>query len=356
MEDRVSVGGRMTCATVRRCRGGGAAGRWVVGALLLAGLSGCQTVQNYHAGVRVRRGDELLRQEYLDSALVEFEAAAKLSPQLADPHSRMGGIYRRMGDYEKAISCFVEAIRRDPFSFEDTLNLAQLYHFTERLKEAVQAYLHAVELRPEDVDSNLSLGVCYQQLGDVDQALERFEKAIALDPDRPHAYINLGVALDTKGRYYEAIRAYKLALERDHRQPLVLVNLAHTYLNQDRLKIARGTLLKAINIDPELAPAHEALGYCLFRMRDFDGAEEAYQHALVYNPKLSRACAGLGSINMLRYLDDNARIDRRQRALEYWHRALEIEPDQPRIRKLIARYRVTTEDPETALLSAHQKP
>src|SRR3990172_10184825 len=101
----------------------------------------------------------------------------------------MGTIYRRKGEYEPAISAFAEAIRRNPFSFDDTFNLAQLYHFTLRVKEAIQAYLHAAELKPGDFDAQLNLGVCYQQTGDYNQAVERFEKAIDIDPDRPYAYV-----------------------------------------------------------------------------------------------------------------------------------------------------------------------
>ena len=320
--------------------------------LLLAVFAGCQTFGEYRARRFVDRGESLLEEDDLEAALVEFQAAAELDPQLAVAHSNMGVIYRRMGEYELAIGCFVEAIRRNPFSFNDTFNLAQLYHFTKRLKEAIQAYLHAVELRPGDFDTQLNLGTCYQQTGDYGQAVERFQKAVDIDPNRAHAYVNLGVALDAQGKYYEAIRAYKEALERDNRQPLVLVNLAHTYMNQDRLKMARQALEQAVRMDEHLAPAHEALGYCLFRMREFGAAEVSYKRSLACDWRLPSSHAGLGSINMLRFLEDKSRKDLRDRALEHWHRALELDSEQPRIRKLIARYQPKPHDPDEVLLEA----
>ncbi len=318
--------------------------------LAIAGAPGCSLIERHVAQHRVNRGDEYVEAQDLDAALKEFEAAAELAPQVAVAHSRMGMIYRRVGDYAKAIDCFIEAIRRDPFSFDDTLNLAQLYHFTERVKDAIQAYLHAVELRPEHFDAQLNLGVCYQQAGDLTQAVERFQRAIDVEPDRPHAYVNLGVALDGQGKHYEAIRAYKAALERDSRQPLVLVNLAHTYMNQDRLRMARQSLEQAIRMDSNLAAAHETLGYCLFRSRDFGASERAYSFALSCDTKLPRSHAGLGSIKMLGYLDDTTRTELRVAALEHWHRSLELNPEQPKIRKLIAQYKPSHADPETVLL------
>ena len=186
--------------------------------------------------------------------------------------------------------------------------------------------------------------------GDYDQAIERLYKAIEIDSSRVHAFVNLGVALDARQRYYEAIRAYKEALERDSHQPLLLVNLARTYMNQDRLKMARQALLQAVRMDVGLAAAHEALGYCLFRMHEFDAAEEAYNLALTCDWRLPRVHAGLGSINMLRYLEDTTQNELNERAREHWHRSLELNPDQPRIRKLLAKYVPQRHDPEESLL------
>jgi len=315
------------------------------------GGSGCELVRQQQAGVRVVHGRQLLEQDDLESALVEFQAAVELDPQLAVAHSNMGVIYQRMGEYEQAIKCFANALRNDPFSFRDTLSLARLYHFTKRLHDAVEAYLHACDLKPEDYDAQLNLGVCYQELGQTQQAVEQFQKAIELDSTRPDGFVNVGVAYDSQGKYYEAIQAYKEALERDNRQPLLLVNLARTYMEQDRLKIARATLEMAVQMDGQLAPAHEALGFCLFRLQQYEASEESYQRALAADPKLPRSYAGLGSIYALRYVQDKSQTALRDRALENWHRSLELDPNQPKIRNLVAKYKPTAADPETVLLS-----
>ncbi len=319
-------------------------------------LTGCQPIRRYEAKRHVASGDSLVAQDDLESALKEFQAAAELDPQMATAHSRMGVLYRRLGEYDLAIDAFVEAIRRDPFSFDDTFNLAQLYHFSKRLADAVRAYLHAVDLKPQSFDAQLNLGVCYQQMGDHAAAAERFRRAIAIDADRPHAYVNLGVAYDAQEKYYEAVRAFKEALERDATQPQVLVNLANTYMKQNRLKTAGQTLESALEMDPTLAAAHEALGYCRFQLRDYAAAELAYKDALAYDRRLPRSFAGLGSIQMLRYLEDRSDARSRDAALEYWHRSLEVDPDQPRIRALIERYQPALTDPAQALLNEAPRP
>ncbi|MBI1826714.1 MAG: tetratricopeptide repeat protein [Planctomycetes bacterium] len=306
--------------------------------IFMAQAAGCAPVQKFEAKREVRHGNALLAKDDLESALAAFQEAARLDPKLAVPHSKMGTIYRRKGEYDQAIHSYTEAVRRDPYSFDDTLNLGQLYQFMNRLREAIQAYLHAVELRPRNADAQLNLGICYQQAGDYSQAAERFEKAIEVNHDLPNAYVNLGVALDAQGKYYEAIRAYKDALERDNRQPQVLVNLSNTYLNQKRYKMARQALIEAIQMDSGFAPAHEALGFCLFKMRDYGAAESAYRLALSCDSRLPRSQAGLGSIHMVRFLENKDAVEERDQALEHWHLSLELNPDQPRLRELLAQY------------------
>lgn len=314
-----------------------------------------QRIRTYHAERSIRRGEQLLAAEDLDSALAAFEQAVRLDSGAAVAHSQMGAIYRKLGKLDKAIECFSNAIGANPRAFEDMINLAQLYIITHRLKDAVEVYLAALDINPQDYDAQLSLGVCYQRMDEVDLAIERFNKAITVDPDQAFAYVNLGVALDEKGKYYEAIAAYQAALERDNEQPLVLVNLANTYMNQGRLKIARATLQQAIAMRPELAAAHEALGYCLFRMQQWDDAAQAYTDAISYDPHRAKAHVGLGSIDMLQFLRDRSHGQLRDRALEHWHRALEIDPNQPLVRNLIAKYTPDVDNPYDALLGVQEQ-
>lgn len=327
-----------------------------VGIALAAWCGGCARFGPSLALQHIERGDAFVEQEKLDAALTEFQAAAELEPRMAMAHSRMGLVYQELGELAQAVECFVEAIRIEPFSFDETYKLAQVYYFMHRLPEAIQAYLHAVELEPLSFDARLNLGVCYHEMGEYEQAVEHFNKTIEINSAKPHGFVNLGISLDAQQKYYEAIRAYKDALEIDSRQPHVLVHLARTYMNQDRLKMARQALAQAIRSDPALAAAHEALGYCLFRMREYQEAERSYRRALAFEWRLPRAHVGIGSINMFDFLADPSRTKSRDRALEHWHRSLELSPDQPRIRKLIARYQPQGADPDQILLDDSGRP
>ena len=123
---------------------------WACVAPLICAGTGCTWIRHRQADVHMVRGERLLLEDDLEVALAEFQAAAELPPQLAVAHSNLGVIYQRMGEYERAIECLANAIRFNPFSFIDSLNLARLYQFTKRLHDAVEVYLHACDLEPDD--------------------------------------------------------------------------------------------------------------------------------------------------------------------------------------------------------------
>ena len=309
---------------------------------VLVTLPACRSVGMRGRDEQVRRhvdrGEALFEQNDLDQALVAFEQAAALDPDRPEVQSRIGTIYRKMGDFRRAITAFSKAVRRDPYSVYDLFNLAELYQLTNRLADAVQAYLATIDIAPDHYDARMGLGFCYQQLREIDLAVEQFEAAARIRPDDATAYVNLGVALDAQGKHYEAISAYNQALERDAHQPRVLVNRAHTYMNQRRFRSALADLEAAVEMAPKLAAAHEALGYCLFRMKRYIESQIAYTDALALDPRLAKAHVGLGSIKMIQYIKNKSRTDIRDAALEHWHRALEADPDQPRVRALIKKF------------------
>jgi tetratricopeptide (TPR) repeat protein len=164
-----------------------------------------------------------------------------------------------------------------------------------------------------------------------------------------YAWSNLGAVYDQLGKPYEAIRAYKRSLEEELRQPVVLVNLATIYLNQERWDTARRTLQKAIDMDPQLSAARERMGYCLWREQKLDPAAESYKRAVELDPKNPAAHAGYGVVLMTMYLDHPEKAALRDDAVEAWHRSLEINPDQPKLRALVERYRVKQERPVLSL-------
>ena len=56
------------------------------------------------------------------------------------------------------------------------------------------------------------------------------------------------------------------------------------------------------------------------------------------NENSCEALNGIGVTYMLRYLDDRQNKEHARRAVEKWHRSLELDPHQPTIQKLLQKY------------------
>lgn len=333
-----------------RCAG---CGRMLLVMVCVVGLAGCSTIKQRWADYHYQRGMSRLRADELDAAVREFQKALAACPDQANFYAKVGEVHRRQGDYDKAIQSYESAHRIDPFDYQISITLADLYRLMARVKDAIRTYIHACDLNPTSFVANAGLGECYWHLGDHLQAIVYLNRAVSLQPDNADAFVRLADAQNAAGNFYEAIRAYKSALELDaSRQPRVLVMLGRTYLAQGRLKVARKTLQIALRSDPDQAEAHMHLAYCLGRLNEVESAEEHFTQAVALNDKLPAAHRGLGIILMVRYLQDEDNLSLRERAVEEWHRSLELNPNQPQVRDWIARYRVPEQS--SPLLAADQ--
>lgn len=126
--------------------------------------------------------------------------------------------------------------------------------------EAISLFRRSLTLRPT-AEAFTFLGWTYSHLGDHRRAIEEAEKAIAIDPDFGNPYNDIGVYLIEQGRDDEAIPY----LEKAIRAPRYCCyqfphfNLGRIYVRKKLYARARGAFLKALVIDPDYAPARQAL-------------------------------------------------------------------------------------------------
>ncbi|MBK9120896.1 MAG: tetratricopeptide repeat protein [Phycisphaerales bacterium] len=312
-----------------------------LGALLCAGCVFTRPIANE----RLREGDAALASRNYALAVAEFREAVRLDPTFAEGHYKLGLAQKESGNLEEAASALQEAVRLDPNNAAPLFEFGEVLRLLQRSAQAIRAYVMACELEPRNFDYRFRLASAYHQSGDFEQAIAEYERALGLRPQDAFVYSNLGAALAALGRDYEAIRAYKQSLEADEAQPIVLVNLATVYLNQERWDTARRTLEAAIERHPDLSPAHERMGYTLWRMQDLLSAAASYRRAIQLDPRNSAARAGYGVVLMTQYLDDPSNVSLRDEAVESWHRSLELDPNQPKLRELVEKYRPKAERP-----------
>jgi tetratricopeptide (TPR) repeat protein len=326
----------------------------LAGGLALAAATGCahdgatlvEQFNNAVARHHLERGERLASRQRADEALAEFDAALQRNPKLAAAHAQIGRIRNSRGELAQAARHFAEALRLDPLDGLTAFALGQVYQLMssspaerrDKLRLAARAYLHACELMPGHFDAHLALGVVYHQLGELDQAVHYYRQSLRIDPRNTFAMANLGAAYDSVGKYYEAVNVYKTALEQGGNEPMLLVNLATTLIRQTRFEAALEVLQRAMAVDPNVGLAHQRAGYCLAKLGRFSEALAAYGRGLELNPRSAEAHAGRGMVFMAMYLRNPSYPQLKTAALEHWHRSMELDSNQPRLRTLLARY------------------
>ena len=273
-----------------------------------------------------------------EDAILELKEAVRLDYDFSLAYSMMGNLYKRQGQYDQAAEAYEKACRLDLWSFADHFNLGEVYQILKRFHEAIKAFDRACKLRPNHVESNYNLGVCYYKTEQYEEAAKYTSRAAELDPDNDHILGSLGDIYSKTGDGHEAINAYKRALEINSEQPDVMMRMGLVYIQMKRFPPGRLILEKAAAMAPDNATIHSTLAYCLLWQDEPESAMEHYQKAVDLDANNYNARNGLGATYVMLYRKNQQAKNFVEEAIESWHRSLEINPNQPKIEKLLSTY------------------
>jgi len=194
-------------------------------------------------------GRILLACDDLKGAADCFVRAADLAPNQADLWLMAGGVFGRLGQYDRAEACSRRAIELDPDLAGAHSNLGKALFEQGRLAESINALTRSVELQPESVSALVSLATTFVSLSKYRQAADCLTSALELEPDKASLHrllvnvyrqggdlvraeatcrraidqapevseyhVGLGEALSAQGKDIEAMQAFDRALELD---------------------------------------------------------------------------------------------------------------------------------------------
>ena len=98
-------------------------------------------------------------------------------------------IYLKLGEREKALADYQEAIRLDPKNVWGYLGLAGLYRDNGDLDKALAAFNEAVRIAPQYAPAYTGRAAFHRDRGDFDKALADYNEAIRVSPKDVSAYI-----------------------------------------------------------------------------------------------------------------------------------------------------------------------
>jgi len=150
------------------------------------GLAGDQA----RAREQLQKGKELYRNDQDAEAVLAFQEAVRLDPNLAEAHFRLGLGYESLGkreqaegEYKKAVETYKKYFEQNGDDAEAHYALGQTYANLGQYSEAIREYREATKLKTDDPDIYYDLGVAHTKLAQYDAAAAAFSKSLEIDPD-----------------------------------------------------------------------------------------------------------------------------------------------------------------------------
>jgi tetratricopeptide (TPR) repeat protein len=158
------------------------------------------------------------RQCLADKSPAAIEACTSII--FLDPHNdgafvNRGIAYRRVGDLDRAIRDYDEAIRLNPRAADAFNNRGNAFRARQELGLARRDYDEAIRLDPRYAHAYNNRGIIFLELGRSDRAVADFDRAIREQPAYANAYRNRGLARTDQELFDLAIQDFDAACRLD---------------------------------------------------------------------------------------------------------------------------------------------
>lgn len=277
------------------------------------------------------------RGEY-EQALLVFREVLAQNPLLPDAYVGVGDVRFKQGRFADAEPAYARASDLDPRNFRAHHGRGKSLQMMGRTVEAIRAYQRALSVSPESAEANLNMTTAYLSLGEARIATGFGERAVALDPRNGAARVNLGVAYERTGRAAEAVAQYRLAIDLMPPTPQVWINLINALVADGRYAEAIQACEELVRIDAS-ADSWERVGWARFRAGQYEESSEAYRKAVAVDRTHWPSWNGIGVNALNRWLlSERREVAAANEARQAFRTSMEMNPDQPRILRLMATY------------------
>ncbi len=265
-------------------------------------------------------GDSTQRMK--DEAIQAMLKAEQLGDHSKEMYTGMGRIYAERREWDKALLAFGKG---DPTP-RDLLVIAQMYVFQDSLGRADSIYRAVIDRDSTGSDARFALnemGKLRFRKKDYPGAVEKLQKRIALDPNSDEAYYFMGLSYKEMKQYPEALDALRRAALLADAKPDRHFWLGILYEQVDSTTEARHEFSRSVEMDSTsltAAIAYRQLGYHDLLERNYGPATRMLERSVQLNPN-----DVLGLVWLAQGYQNSGN---RGRALEYYDRALKLDPKQ----------------------------
>jgi len=290
------------------------------------------------------------------AAIKELEAAREIDPQDLSILSRLGEMYFRYTEAEKAEALFtqahtlapddpttrfwlallaeerkdwteaakhMEAVRRASKEPGVMIRLAFYEGQLGRPEKAVEVLKDLQKSDPANPDFMLYLATGYEDLARPRDAVLWLEKILKGHPNRADVHFRLAVNYDALKNFSKTEAHLRRAVEIDANNAVALNYLGYSWADRNKnLPEALKLIQRAVFLDPENSAYQDSLGWVYFRLGQFEDAAAA----------LGPAAEGArDAVVWEHYAQALERVGKKQEALWAWRAAYRLDPKNKKL-------------------------
>ncbi len=207
-------------------------------------------------------------------------SCASTPEQVLARHAKRGDEYMRQEKYNEAVIEYKNAVKAVPADGTVRWKLAQAALGAKDLRTAYQELQRVAELEPGNMEALLRLGELHLLAGKTAEAGRIADNLVKAGPQDPKGYLlKSGVQLQ-EGRIDEAIAQLGEAVRLDPKAARPMLTLGNVFLLKRDLKAAREWFDRALAAEPNLPEVHVTRGNYFFATGERDEGDKEYRTAI----------------------------------------------------------------------------
>lgn len=238
------------------------------------------------------------REAYFQQALALLQTGVEKNPEHQAGRYHLGLAYAYQNNLSAAEREFRALSKREPQDALVFFEWAKTLNRMGRAQDAITAYQNALRLWPDNAPALTQLGGLYLQQEQVMRAREYFERALVAQPSYTPGHNALGeLAAQKHNDLATAKRHFLRALHYDPDDIQTLNNLGASALAEGKYEESVDYFTQVLARDPRFLPAYGSLAFVYSLQRDYATAQKYLRRALEIAPDDARLKSMLTQIS-----------------------------------------------------------
>jgi tetratricopeptide (TPR) repeat protein len=237
--------------------------------------------------------------------------------QIASDYYNIGNAFFDLGQYEKAITYYQDALRVDPGMVKADYNLALTLVRMKRTDEAITILKRLLTSDQKNTTLMAALGWAYHQQGKDQEALNQYEAILVISPADQNALYNSGIILWKMKKKEDALDRFRKVLAIAPDDTDALFAAGSLLLSLDQPKESADMLSRYVEKKPDDIDAWYLIAGGAERLQKYSRALEAYDKIIAIDAKQANAWFGEARLLLTVVEDPQKGLDALDKALTH---------------------------------------